>query len=103
MLRSVGGDLTPETLGPSMAVALVTTLYGGILAFLFFLPASEKLKSYSASELTLIQLVRDAVVIMKEGESSRELEEMLNAYLPVKRRQSMVEQLLLNKLEGADG
>lgn len=99
MLRSIGNDVDPGTLGPSMAVALITTLYGCLFAFFFFLPASEKLKAYSTQELNLIRMVRDAVLIMKEGRSSRELEDMLNAYLPVKKRQSFVEKLLLAKTQ----
>ncbi|MFZ5585616.1 MAG: motility protein A [Thermodesulfobacteriota bacterium] len=94
MLRGVGKEVTPEVLGPSMAVALITTLYGALMAFFLFLPASEKLKAYSEQELGQIMMVRDAMLMMKDGESSRELEEMLNAYLPEKRRRSFVSELL---------
>ena len=86
MLRGVGADIDPGTLGPAMAVALVTTLYGALLAFFFFLPASEKLKAFSNSEQDNIKLIRDTVLMIKDGESSREIEEMLNAALPPKQR-----------------
>lgn len=100
-LRAVGGNISPESLGPSMALALVTTLYGCFFAFFIFLPASEKLKAYSAQELTLIRMVRDATIMMKDGQTGREIEDMLNAYLPPNKRQSVVEQLLIAKARPA--
>ena len=100
-LRSVSGEISPETLGPSMALALVTTLYGCFLAFFLFLPASEKLKAYSAQEQTLIRMVREAMLMIKEGRGSRDIEDMLNAYLPTDRRQAVVERLMLAKSRSA--
>ncbi len=97
MLRGVGSDVSPDTLGPSMAVALITTLYGALLSFLLFLPASEKLKAYSAEELTTIKMVRDATLMIRDGQSSRDVEEMLNAYLPPRSRQSTVEKLMMRQ------
>lgn len=90
MLRGVGKDVSPETLGPSMAVALVTTLYGALLAFFLFMPASEKLKAYSNQELANIRMTRDAMLMIKDGESAREVEEMLSAQLVPKRRRSFL-------------
>lgn len=97
MLRGIGEQVSPETLGPSMAVALVTTLYGALLAFFLFLPASEKLKAYSENELGSIQMVRDAILMIKDGDSSRDLEDMLNSHLPPKRRRSFVNELILSR------
>jgi chemotaxis protein MotA len=97
MLRGIGADVDPGTLGPAMAVALLTTLYGAILAFFLFKPASEKLKAYAEHEMQLIRLTRDAVLMMKEGESARSLEEMLNAHLPFERRRSFLNKHILGK------
>ncbi|MEM5790184.1 MAG: MotA/TolQ/ExbB proton channel family protein [Syntrophobacteraceae bacterium] len=97
MLRGMSGDVSPETLGPNMAVALVCTLYGCLLAFLLFLPASEKLKAYSAREQALVHMIREAMLLIREGQSGREMEETLNAYLPPVKRQAIVEKLLLSK------
>ena len=99
MLRGMGSDVSAESLGPGMAVALMTTLYGALLAFLFCQPASEKLKAYSAQELTLIRMTREAILMIREGQTSRELEEMLNAYLPPKKRHAIVEKMLLNRVQ----
>jgi chemotaxis protein MotA len=100
MLRGMGGDVSPETLGPNMAVALVCTLYGCLLAFLIFLPASEKLKAYSVQEQALIHMIREALLLIRAGQTGREMEEVLNAYLPPQKRQAIVERLLLNEAKG---
>lgn len=98
LLRGMSGsEMSADTLGPSMAVALVTTLYGSLLAFLFFMPAAEKLKTFSAQERTIVKMVQEAVLMIKEGLPSRELEAMLNTYLPVGKRQSIVDSLLAQK------
>ena len=97
MLRGIGETVSPETLGPAMAVALVTTLYGAILAFLFFLPAAEKLKTYSQDEVMLIGVIRDGILMIQAGEQGRDLEDMLNAYLAPKNRESIMDELMLQK------
>jgi chemotaxis protein MotA len=94
LLRGLGKDMSPDVLGPSMAVALVTTLYGALLSFLVFMPAAEKLKTFSAQELLLIKLVREAVLMIRDGQASRELEAILNTYLPMEKRHSIVDSLL---------
>lgn len=55
MLRSMGEDLS--ALGPAMAVALITTLYGVILAYLFFMPLAGKLKIRSSEEIIIRQVM----------------------------------------------
>ena len=101
MLRGIGGDVKPETLGPAMALALITTLYGALLSFMLFSPAAEKLKAYSTQEQTIITAVRDAIIMIRDKQSSRELEEMLNSYLPPKRRRSVVEELMVSQVRSA--
>jgi len=94
MLRGIGATVSPETLGPSMAVALVTTLYGAFLAFFIFIPAAEKLKGYSEQELIILNVVKDAIIMIKNGESGRDIGEMLQAYLPEKRRRAIMQKIL---------
>jgi len=97
MLRGISADISPETLGPSMAVAMVTTLYGALLSFLFFLPASEKLKDASAEELAHITMVRDGILMIKDRYAPRDLEQMLNAYLPKRGRDSIIDHLAMQQ------
>jgi len=73
----------PSTIGPKMAVAMITTFYGAILANLFFLPMSDKLKSRSDVEMGNMNLLYEGVMSIREGEHPRLLEDKLNVYLIV--------------------
>lgn len=97
MLRGAGGAVQPDMIGSGLAVAFSAMLYGALLSFLLFLPAAEKLQAFSALELVTIAMVRDATLMIHEGRTSREVEEMLNAYLPPAGRGSTLEQLMLRQ------
>lgn len=95
MLRGITAEISPETLGPSMAVAMVTTLYGALLAFLLFLPASEKLRSSSTEEITQINLIRDGILMIKEGYPPREMEQLLQTHISRGKRSSYIDKLTM--------
>lgn len=71
----------PSTIGPKMAVAMITTFYGAIMANLFFIPMSDKLKLRSEEELGNMNLLYEGVMSIREGEHPRLLEDKLNVYL----------------------
>ena len=71
----------PSTIGPKMAVAMITTFYGAIMANLFFIPMSDKLKLRSEEELSNMTLLYEGVMSIREGEHPRLLEDKLNVYL----------------------
>lgn len=71
----------PDQLGPSMAVALVTTLYGAMLANLFFIPLSNKLKERSEKEILLKEVMIEGILSIQAGENPRIVEEKLAAFL----------------------
>lgn len=71
----------PSTIGPKMAVAMITTFYGAILANLFFIPMSDKLKLRSEEELTNMTLLYEGVISIREGEHPRLMQDKLNVYL----------------------
>ncbi len=71
----------PSTIGPKMAVAMITTFYGAVLANLFFIPMSDKLKLRSQEEITNMTLLYEGVVSIREGEHPRLMEDKLNVYL----------------------
>lgn len=73
----------PSTIGPKMAVAMLTTFYGSLIANLFFIPMSEKLKRRSAEETLNMTLLQEGVISIREGEHPRILEDKLNVYLSV--------------------
>lgn len=72
----------PKQIGPAMAVALLTTLYGAILANMFALPIADKLAVRSAEEFTSKSLIIDALLSIQGGQNPRIISSMLEAYLP---------------------
>lgn len=78
----------PKTIGPAMAVALLTTLYGAMLATMFAGPMADKLNLRSSEESRMKNLVIDALLAIQSGQNPRVIEAMLKAYLPESQRDS---------------
>ncbi len=76
----------PKKIGPAMAVALLTTLYGAIIANAFALPVADKLKRRSRDERINKSLVLEAINAIQEGMNPRVMEELLKTYLPGSKR-----------------
>ena len=76
----------PSAIGPAMAVALLTTLYGALIANLFAIPIAKKLKVYSAAEINEKTLIVQGLLSILAGESPRFLVDRLNAQLAPKER-----------------
>ncbi|MEM7432355.1 MAG: flagellar motor protein PomA [Pseudomonadota bacterium] len=76
----------PKQIGPAMAVALLTTLYGAILANMFALPIADKLGVRSQEENTTKSLIIDALLAIQGGQNPRIIASMLEAYLPPSQR-----------------
>ena len=84
------GDLTNvEALGPGMAIALVTTLYGSLMANLVLIPVSKKLAIRSGEEVQSLELMVEGVLAIQAGENPRIVEEKLKVYLPPKQRNQL--------------
>ena len=79
----------PSSIGPSMAVALLTTFYGVILANLIFLPISGKLKTRSAKELATKQLVMSGILSVQSGDNPRMLEQKLHSFVSPNERKTV--------------
>ena len=78
----------PKSIGPAMAVALLTTLYGAAIANVFALPLSEKLGLRSSEERLIKSMIIDSVSGIQEGRNPRVIEGMLMTYLPGTQRNS---------------
>lgn len=91
MLQSIQGPDSLENLGPGMAVALVTTFYGALLANLLFLPIAGKLREQAAEEMSSKMLIAEGVTRIAKGESGRRVKEELVSYLPSKHRKAVLE------------
>ena len=72
----------PSKIGPGMAVALITTLYGAIVSNLVFLPIADKLAVRSREELLLREVVIKGVMSIQSGDNPRVVEQKLKAFLP---------------------
>lgn len=71
----------PASIGPAMAVALLTTLYGAVIANGFAQPLSEKLTLISGYEKRNKTLILDAIAAIQEGTNPRVMQQMLNAFI----------------------
>jgi chemotaxis protein MotA len=69
------------TLGPNMAVALITTLYGSMIANIFCIPLAEKLKGYSAQEVMIKELMLEGIMSLQSGDNPRIVEQKLAAFV----------------------
>lgn len=76
----------PETIGPSMAVALLTTFYGAILGTAVLAPMAAKLERNSNDEAMIRTLVLIAMSSISRQDNPRRLEMMLNSELPPQER-----------------
>ena len=72
----------PSAIGPAMAVALLTTFYGSVIANVFCIPLAEKLKRRNTEELAEKALVAQGLLSILSGESPRFLIDRLNVQLP---------------------
>jgi len=71
----------PETLGPSMAIALITTLYGAIIAFAFANPIATKLDQHNKELFQYQSLIKDATLQIIEGKNPKVTFDLLQSYI----------------------
>jgi chemotaxis protein MotA len=81
-----------SALGPNMAVALITTLYGSMMANLIMIPVSGKLKNIDGDETKVKEMVIEGVLSIQAGDNPRILAMKLLSYLnPADRRSAEAE------------
>ena len=78
----------PSGIGKGMAVALITTLYGAIVANVVCMPFAEKLGFNSKQELLVMEIVVRGIMAIQSGENPRVIEQKLGTFLPPKLRVS---------------
>ena len=71
----------PTQIGAGMAIALITTFYGAVLANLIFLPIQGKLKKRSQNEVLVKEIATHGIMGIQSGDNPRVLEEKLKAFL----------------------
>lgn len=86
LIIMLGNMSNPDAIGPGMAVALLTTLYGAYIANAFCLPFADKLGYYSKQEMMLREIIVRGLMAIQNGDNPRVLEQKLGTFLPAKQR-----------------
>jgi chemotaxis protein MotA len=86
LIAMLGNLSDVSALGPGMAVALITTMYGSMIANMFAIPTSKKLAARSAKEIVSMELMVEGILAIQAGENPRIVEEKLKVFLPPRLR-----------------
>ena len=87
LILMLGNLENPDTIGPSMAVALIGTLYGALLANLICIPLGEKLSYLSHEEILARQIAIRGVLAIQAGDNPRVVRQKLDMFLPPRLRE----------------
>lgn len=71
----------PDSIGPNMAVALITTLYGSVLANWIAIPVQNKLRAANSAEVMMKEVMVEGLLSIQAGENPRVIEEKLKSFL----------------------
>lgn len=82
LILMLGNLDDPNSIGPSMAMALVGTLYGAAMANIICMPCAEKLAFLARHEQLGKEMILEGVVALVNGESPRLIEQRLRSFLP---------------------
>jgi len=78
----------PSTIGPAMAVALLTTFYGSLMANIMCMPVAGKLRTRSKEETPTKEMTIQGIIGLSNGDNPRVLEQKLLAFIPPNQRES---------------
>ena len=78
-----------STIGPAMAVALITTFYGSLMANWICTPIATKLKVINNAEMQVKEIMIEGLLSIQAGENPRVIEEKLKSFLSPVERSSM--------------
>ena len=93
MLRSLGGGGGVEAIGSGMAVALITTYYGSVIANAFALPIAGRLSARHSSEALIKGIMIEGILSIQAGDNPRIVKDKLVSFLPPAQRQKVNEQV----------
>jgi chemotaxis protein MotA len=86
LVQMLGSLDDPGSIGPAMAVALLTTLYGAIMAYVVFNPIATKLERQTKDEVLVNTVFLKGIHSISKQENPRHLETLINAVLPPEKR-----------------
>lgn len=81
LIQMLGGLDDPDSLGPGMSKALITTLYGSMLANMVCTPIGKKLKIRSGEEILEKELLMEGLLSIQDGENPRIIRDKLNSFI----------------------
>lgn len=81
----------PKKIGPGMAIALLTTLYGAVVSNVLALPIADKLGNRAAEEGTNRTMIIEALIMIREGKNPATVKDELASFLPLHSRDKMLE------------
>lgn len=79
----------PDSIGPSMAIALVTTMYGSMVANMFCIPLAGKLAARTKDEVMRMEMVISAILSIQNGDNPRVVKQKLATYVPPEVRETL--------------
>ena len=88
LVQMLAGMEDPSSIGLGMAVALLTTLYGAVLANVVFIPTAGKLKVRTAGELLVKEITIEGILSIQSGDNPRVVEQKLKAFVSPELRQA---------------
>ena len=86
MLQNLGD---PSQLGPGMAIALITTFYGALLANLILIPLAGKLGVYSKREITVMEMTMEGICAISRGENPTAVREKIQSFISPNNREEI--------------
>ncbi len=90
-----------SAIGPTMALALITTFYGSVLANLFFIPLAGKIQIRTDFEVYVKQIMIEGVLGVQSGQNPKLLKEKLDVFIDKKKKEPAAEELVSNTEEVA--
>ena len=89
LVLMLGNMADPKAIGPAMATALLTTLYGAFLANVIFMPMLTTLEGYTTYEANYREMVVEGLRNIARGESPRNIQDQLLSNLPPKLQEKL--------------
>ncbi len=80
----------PSAIGEGMAIALITTFYGALLANLVFIPLAGKLGIYSKLEILSMEMIMEGICSISKGENPTVIKEKMQSFISPNRREEDV-------------
>lgn len=87
LINMLGHMDDPNAIGPGMSVALVTTLYGSLLANWLCIPVANKMKANNAKEVMVKEIMIEGLLSIQAGENPRVIEEKLKSFIAPRDRE----------------